>query len=67
MYFIPAGLLLSTDTSVLASLGQSVDISQLTIHGFLVNNLLPVTLGNIIGGGFFVGLIYWFIYLRSTK
>ncbi|PIX47879.1 MAG: formate transporter FocA, partial [Anaerolineae bacterium CG_4_8_14_3_um_filter_59_70] len=29
-------------------------------------NLLPVTIGNIIGGAFMVGLIYWFIYLRKT-
>jgi formate transporter len=30
----------------------------------VINNLIPVTLGNIIGGGFFVGLTYWIIYLR---
>ncbi|NNE29985.1 MAG: formate transporter FocA, partial [Saprospiraceae bacterium] len=40
---------------------------QLTWGNFLVNNLLPVTIGNIIGGGVFVGLIYWFIYRRPMK
>jgi formate/nitrite transporter FocA (FNT family) len=29
------------------------------------NNLLPVTIGNIIGGTGMVGLVYWFIYLRK--
>jgi formate transporter len=30
----------------------------------LVSNLVPVTLGNIIGGGVLVGAVYWFVYLR---
>jgi formate transporter len=30
----------------------------------LVSNLIPVTLGNIIGGGVLVGAVYWFVYLR---
>jgi formate transporter len=29
------------------------------------DNLLPVTLGNVIGGAGLVGLVYWFVYLRS--
>ena len=32
---------------------------------FLTSNLLPVTLGNIVGGAIFVGGIYWFIYLKK--
>ena len=31
---------------------------------FLTVNLLPVTIGNIIGGALIVGVVYWFIYLR---
>lgn len=71
MYLIPAGLALkhSPDMAVhvenLAASGQ--DLSSLTLSGFLLNNLLPVTLGNIIGGGLFVGLVYWFIYLRQSN
>jgi len=30
----------------------------------MARNLLPVTLGNMVGGIFLVGLVYWFIYLR---
>ncbi|GAA5646762.1 putative formate transporter [Vibrio proteolyticus NBRC 13287] len=44
------------------------DISQyadLNLAGFILNNLIPVTLGNIIGGGLFVGMWYWLIYLRD--
>ncbi|MDF2152459.1 formate transporter FocA [Vibrio sp. CAU 1672] len=41
------------------------DYADLTLGNFLMNNLLPVTLGNIIGGGVFVGMWYWLIYLRD--
>jgi formate/nitrite transporter FocA (FNT family) len=34
--------------------------AKLTWVGFLVNNLIPVTIGNIIGGAGLVGLVYWF-------
>jgi formate transporter len=32
---------------------------------FLGRNLLPVTIGNVIGGAVLVGAVYWFVYLRS--
>ncbi|NLW91391.1 MAG: formate/nitrite transporter family protein, partial [Syntrophomonadaceae bacterium] len=32
---------------------------------FLVNNLIPVTLGNIVGGAVFVGSFYWYTYLKK--
>ncbi|MCW4439257.1 formate transporter FocA [Vibrio splendidus] len=38
---------------------------DLNMMDFLMNNLLPVTIGNIIGGGIFVGMWYWLIYLRD--
>jgi formate transporter len=38
---------------------------HLTWGNFFAVNLLPVTIGNIIGGAFMVGLVYWFIYLRK--
>lgn len=64
MYFIPAGLFAAAEPSVISALG-GVDLAPLTLQGFLLNNLLPVTLGNVIGGGLLVGLVYWFIYLRD--
>ena len=33
----------------------------------MVGNLLPVTIGNIIGGAVLVGLVYWFVYLRGER
>ena len=70
MYFIPAGLLLKQSPEVLAAaqgiFGEIPDLSNLTIYGFLVYNLLPVTLGNIIGGTFFVGIVHWFLFLRPA-
>ena len=70
MYFIPAGLLLKNSSEVLAAaqdiLGMTPDLSNLTISGFILNNLLPVTIGNIIGGTFFVGIAHWFLFLRPS-
>jgi formate/nitrite transporter len=66
MYFIPIGLLIKTDVAFLHDIGKSVaDYPTLTWTNFLLANLLPVTIGNIVGGVFLVGLVYWFIYLRS--
>jgi formate/nitrite transporter FocA (FNT family) len=39
-------------------------VSGLTWGSFLLDNLLPVTIGNIIGGAIMVGAVYWFVYLR---
>ena len=70
MYFIPAGLLIKNSPQVLAAaqnaFDNSLDLSRLTVSGFVIRNLLPVTIGNIIGGSFFTAAIYWFVYLRRT-
>ncbi len=65
MYFIPTGLFLKSWAETTASAG--LDLSALTWLGFLWKNLLPVTIGNIIGGAVFVGLSYWGAYLRPVK
>ena len=65
MYFIPAGLAVkfwSSPGSLLLAQDTLHYLDALTWKNFLVGNLLPVTLGNIVGGGLFVGLAYWFIY-----
>jgi formate transporter len=65
MYFIPIGLLIKTlNPSFIASSGLSLD--NLTWGTFLLNNLLPVTIGNIIGGSVFVAAVYWSVFLRGT-
>jgi formate/nitrite transporter FocA (FNT family) len=65
MYFIPAGILLMNETGINSLL--SIDLGMLGWANFLWRNLLPVTIGNIIGGGVFVGMSYWGAYLRPTK
>ncbi len=60
MYFIPAGLLAAGNEAYAALAG--VDLGGLTFGAFLIRNLLPVTLGNIVGGGLFVGVMYWLVY-----
>jgi formate/nitrite transporter len=63
MYFIPAGLLLKHEDAVTA-MQTPVDLSHLTWSNFFLYNLLPVTIGNIIGGALMVGIIYWLVYRR---
>jgi formate/nitrite transporter FocA (FNT family) len=48
---------------------SAVKIQALNWISFITRNLLPVTLGNIIGGGFFVGMMYWlsFLYKGGRK
>lgn len=47
MFFIPTAIF------------HGADISW---GSFLIDNLLPATLGNIVGGGLFTGGLYWFVY-----
>ena len=68
MYFIPVGLLIKAGApgTFWAAIGKTAaDYSNLTWGNFFVKNLLPVTLGNIIGGAVLVGAVYWFVYLRT--
>lgn len=55
MYFAPAALL-----------HPSMNHESVTIQNFIWNNLVPVTLGNVVGGTLLVGLVYWFVYLRPV-
>jgi formate/nitrite transporter len=65
MYYIPFGLFLKIfDPAFVASTEVSAD--SLTWGSFLLKNLLPVTIGNIIGGAVFVGIVYWLVYLKNS-
>ena len=68
MYFIPIGLLIKATAplSFWESIGKTAaDYANLTWGNFWLANLLPVTIGNVIGGSVMVGLVYWFIYIRK--
>lgn len=67
MYFIPMGLMVKgfADPALWSMAGvSSLQLDALTWNNYFIHNLLPVSIGNIIGGAAFVGLAYWFIYLR---
>jgi formate/nitrite transporter len=64
MYFIPTGLLLRSWAGLPAPAGYAPE--SLSWLSFLWRNLLPVTIGNILGGGVFVGMSYWSAYLRPA-
>ena len=57
MYFLPLAWLLVQTGHAPATL----DVSSISIAG-IIHNLVPVTLGNIVGGAGFVGFFYWTIY-----
>jgi formate/nitrite transporter len=66
MYFIPMGIAMAGQAKVLELAGLTASqVANLTSTGF-VGNLVPVTMGNIVGGTF-VGSIYWLIYLRKDR
>jgi formate/nitrite transporter len=66
MYFIPIGLFIK-DFDPAFTAASKVDVTDLTWSGFLVNNLLPVTIGNIIGGAVLVAAVYWAIFLFKRE
>jgi len=41
--------------------------NNLTWENFIVSNLIPVTIGNVIGGSLMVAAVYWFVYLRKKQ
>jgi len=55
MYFLPIGIILTSGGA-----------APLSLAGAL-NNLLFVTIGNILGGTILVALVYWFVYLRGES
>jgi len=69
MYFIPYALLVKDfDPDYMARVGEKVaNLDALTWNAFFINNLIPVTIGNIIGGAVLVASVYWVVFLRAKK
>lgn len=66
MFFIPYGLFLKGSSTVVDATGKAASaFSNLTWGNLFTKNLIPVTIGNIIGGALFVGMLYWYIYLKK--
>jgi formate transporter len=65
MYLLPLGLLVKDHASDAFWAGAGTDpaaYDDLTWWSALVDNLVPVTIGNVIGGAVLVGLVYAFVY-----
>ncbi|SHH17739.1 formate/nitrite transporter family protein [Tepidibacter thalassicus] len=68
MYYISSGILAKSNPHYAeASHLNSQALNALNWKTFIINNLVPVTLGNIVGGALFVGAIYWFLYVRKQN
>lgn len=69
MYFVPYALFIKAfDNDFIGQVAEKVpQLENLTWSAFLTNNLIPVTLGNIIGGAVLVAAIYWAIFLRAEN
>jgi formate/nitrite transporter len=68
MYFLSVGLFIKDGAppSFWSAIRKTpADFPALTWGNFLIGNLVPVTLGNIVGGSVMVGAVYWFVYLRK--
>lgn len=66
-YYVPAGIFAKGNALFAAASGLSAEaLSQLSWSSFLLGNLLPVTLGNMIGGLVFVAGFYYFAYREKT-
>jgi len=65
MAFVTIGFEHSVANMFFIPLGIFLEAEGVTWTSMIINNLIPVTIGNIIGGAIFVACIYWFTYLRK--
>jgi formate transporter len=70
MYFLPMGMMVKTYAvpAMWSTLGQNPDINYpaVAVGQCVIYNWIPATLGNYSGAIFFVGFIYWYLYLRDA-
>ena len=68
MFFIPNGILMKHFPSIVTASGMTPDqLAALNWKAFFIHNLIPVTMGNIVGAFVFVVLIFWTAYLREER
>jgi len=69
MYFIPYALMIRDfDPEFISKVSNRVpNLDNLSWSSFFIDNLIPVTIGNIIGGTVLVAAVYWSIYLRGRQ
>jgi len=70
MFFIPLGIFAANNPAISEKLADA-GIATTNLMGgegwynFFITNLVPVTLGNIVGAALFVAALYWYVYLRG--
>lgn len=68
MYMITNGLFIKNSQAVISLAGLSQEqLATLSVKSFLINNLIPVTLGNIVGAFVFVVILFWTVYLKKKN
>ena len=70
MYLLPVGLAIKSVATpeFWSTIGKTAaNFPDLTLNNIVWNNLIPVTVGNIIGGGVIVGLFNWGVFLKSSR
>lgn len=70
MFFIPLGLFAANDPAIAANLATAKVATGNLVgaagwYNFVVTNLIPVTLGNIVGAVLFVAVLYWYVYMHG--
>ncbi|MFZ5825104.1 MAG: formate/nitrite transporter family protein [Bacillota bacterium] len=67
MFFIPYAIWLKATPAMVATPGVPLEKLQYLTWGNFMGNLIPATLGNLIGGAICVGLVYWGAYLWEEQ
>lgn len=72
MYYLTAGFMASKNDAYIAKAKEvyqltDAQIADISIQNIFVKNLLPVTIGNMIGGALFVGGIFYLVFGRKSK
>ena len=73
MYYIPTGIMAIGNPDYVAAYAaaygenSNVAMTALSWGNMITKNLIPSTLGNIIGGTFLVGMAYWFLFVRDPN
>jgi formate transporter len=66
LFSVPLAIFVATfDPAFVTAHGLTASAGALTWRAFVTANLVPVTIGNVIGGAVLVGAVYWFVYLRG--
>ncbi len=68
MYYIPAGILAKSNASWVEASGLTAEkLAHLKWNTFITKKLVPVTIGNIVGGVILVAGVYWFTYYKNSE